>query len=88
MAQTDVATREAFFKALRAKGIDYLVDQENPVFVSILPNEEGVHPQKLAIPDPLPPKLVCYLWWHYKIPIHWFWNPIMIPGDEDQKPPC
>jgi hypothetical protein len=24
----------------------------------------------------------------YEIPVQWFYYPLMIPGDEDKKPPC
>jgi len=88
VAESEVATRETALKALKAKKIDFFVDPENPLYVSIMPLDETLSgPERIAIPDQLSTMLVRYIWWHYKIPIHRFWNPKMIPGEEENEPP-
>jgi hypothetical protein len=88
VAESEVATRETALRALRAKKIDFFVDPEDPLYVTIMPLDETLSgPEYIPIPEELSTKLVRHLWWHYKIPIHWFWNPLMIPGDEEEKPP-
>lgn len=87
MAQTEVALRSTALRALRAKKIDYYVDPEEPLYVDIVPTQEGLEPMRIPLEDELSGKAVRSLWRHYKIPIHWFWNPLVIPGDEEEKPP-
>jgi hypothetical protein len=88
VAESEVATRQTALKALKAKKIDFFVNPDNPLYVSIMPLDESLSgPERIAIPEELSAALVRYLWWHYKIPIHWFWNPLMIPGEEEKKPP-
>jgi hypothetical protein len=87
VAQTEVALRSTALRALRARKIDYYIDPEDPLYVDLVPTQEGFEPIRLALADELSGKAVRSLWRHYKIPIHWFWNPVMIPGDEDNNPP-
>lgn len=88
MAETEVALRITALRALKARGIDYYVDPSNSVYVDITPSQPEFEPMRIALPEELSRKTVRMLWRHYKIPIHWFWNPLMIPGEEDFKPPC
>ena len=88
MAQTEIAFRSTALKALRAKGIDFCVVAVDSIYVDILPAQDEWEPMRIALPDELSGRTVRALWRAYKIPIHWFWNPLMIPGDEDENPPC
>ena len=72
--------RETVFAAFRAKKIDFvplhLVEVAGPsgeMTTECIPPELGRRePQRLSS--------------LYGIPIQWFYNPLMIPGDEDKKP--
>jgi len=33
-------------------------------------------------------RLVDRLAYHWDVPKHWFYNPLMIPGEEDKRKPC
>jgi hypothetical protein len=76
--------REIIFAALRAKKIDFAPLPDDFVEIAGGPNGE------LTI-EYIPPELgrrepqrLADL---YKIPIQWLYNPLMIPGDEEKKPP-
>jgi hypothetical protein len=87
VAQTEVALRSTALRALRARKIDYYVDPEDPLYVDIVPTQEGFEPMRVALEEELSGKTVRSLWRHYRIPIHWFWNPLMIPGEEETGRP-
>jgi hypothetical protein len=77
--------RETVFAAFRVKHVDFaplpgtkhLVEVAGPngeMSTECIPPELGRRePQRLAD--------------LYGIPIQWLYNPLMIPGDEDKKPP-
>ena len=75
--------RETVFAAMRAKKIDFAPLPDNYVEIAgpdgemtteYIPPELGRRePQRLAE--------------FYKIPISWLYNPLMIPGEEERKPP-
>ena len=89
MAQDEAPTRATALKALKAREIDFFIDPDDELYVWIMPLDEKLAgPECIALPEVLSSKTVRYLWWHYRIPIHWFWNPLMIPGAEDNKPLC
>lgn len=75
--------RETVFAALRAKKIDFaplpdgyveIAGSDGEMTTEYIPPELGRRePQRLSS--------------LYKIPIQWLYNPLMIPGDEEKKPP-
>jgi hypothetical protein len=48
---------------------------------------DGETIETICIPPELGRKLVHYLARRFSVPIQWFWNPLMIPGDEDRRRP-
>lgn len=80
MPETEYALRTTALKALRAKKINHYVDPSDNLFVNIVPSQEDLVPLKLPMPEKLGNKTIRLLWRAYDIPIHWFWNPSMIPG--------
>ena len=75
-------TREAAIRALRAKKLDLSFSENNLVQIA----GEG-HMTTECIPPELGRRQVHRLSRLYKVPIHWFYNPLMIPGDEEKRPP-
>lgn len=81
MADSGV-TRETALRALRAGGVDVSADKSGNVTLA------GEITETIHIPDELGSRMVWRLADRYKVPIHWFYNPLMIPGEEDKRRPC
>jgi hypothetical protein len=77
--------RETVFAAFRAKGIDYapIPDTKNLVEVAAPNGEMWTE----YIPPELERRAPQRLSDVYDIPLQWFYNPLMIPGDEEKKKP-
>lgn len=64
--------------AIRGKGLDVSIKNG---LLYVVKNES---PEKLDLPSKVGRKMLFRLGARYDIPMHWFWNPEMIPG---AKPP-
>jgi hypothetical protein len=82
MTESEV-TKEVALRALKAKGLGIVCGNDDNVEIA---SEDETSLE--TIPAELGKKLVSRLARVYKVPIHWFYNPLMIPGEEDKKPPC
>jgi len=77
--------QDVVFAAFRAKGIDFApVPNQKHLFEVAAPNGE-------MYTECIPPELGRWLPQRlsdtYDIPLQWFYNPLMIPGDQHGKPP-
>ena len=83
-------TRVIVLRALRAAGPPHsskkleLLEDVTSYWVTITDGED------IALEN-IPPEvgrlLVDRLVYKWDVPRHWFYNPLMIPGDEESKPP-
>jgi hypothetical protein len=72
-------------KALRAtKGLDVSGPTGALDLVTIA---DGEKIETISMSEPIQRKMLDYLGRRYKTPIHWFYNPLMIPGKEDDCKP-
>lgn len=82
MSESGVSRQDAL-RALRAtKHLD-LVVQGNRVTIA-----DGEKIETVILPDELSRRIVDRLAYRWNVPKHWFYNPLMIPGDEENRPPC
>lgn len=77
-------TREVALRALRARTGLYISVALDSYWVMVA-DEHNSTPE--YIPEELERRLVARLSRVYNVPIHWFYNPLMIPGEEEKKPP-
>lgn len=77
-------TREIALRALRAKPGLYISTSTDSHWVMVA-DEHTANPE--YIPLELERRLVARLSRVYSIPIHWFYNPLMIPGEEETQLP-
>ena len=82
------AKRETVFAALRAKKINYAAVPDSPQSKHMV---EIAHPNGNTWIEYIPPELgrrepqrLADL---FDIPVEWFYNRLLIPGEEEDKPP-
>jgi len=69
-------SRDVAVAALRAvKGVDVSIGPDGEITIA----KEG-HLETLIFPEELEKQMLFRLKYHYGVPIHWFFNPQMIPG--------
>jgi hypothetical protein len=78
------AKRETILRALRALRLIVIEDQSG-FWVSI---NDGHRPMRWLVPSELGRRYCNETIKHFKIPKEWIDNPLIIPGEEDGKPPC
>lgn len=75
--------RDTVFRAFRAKKLDFVLLADD--FVEIADSDGNMTTE--YIPPELKRREPQRLADLYGIPIQWFYTPLMIPGDEEKKPP-
>jgi hypothetical protein len=85
-------TRDIALRALRASGPPNspckLELAEHPIHKWFITITDGNKARLEYIPPALGRRLVNRLSQDWKVPKGWFYEPLMIPGEEDKKPPC
>lgn len=71
-------TRANVIKALKASGVDVAEDSAGTILA------KGDRIETLILPPEVNKQMLNYLKRRYDVPIHWFFNPHMIP--DPQKP--
>lgn len=82
------ATRKTVFECFKAKNINYAIVPDTATTKHLV---EVAGPDGQLSTEYIPPELgrrePQRLADIYDIPLPWFYNPLLIPGDEDKKPP-
>jgi hypothetical protein len=68
-------SRDVVIAALKAAGVDVSVGPNGEVTLA-----KNGRLETLIFPEELEKQMLFRLKFHYGVPIHWFWNPQMIPG--------
>lgn len=80
MSETTVS-REVVLRVLNAANVDVLIGENGEVTLA----KEGVVIETIILPDRVEKRMLFRFQRKYGVPIHWFWNPTMIPPPESTR---
>ena len=80
-------TRDTAIRALKAKKVDISFGSDGLVTLIGKDSSGFQNEETVRIPDELGRRFVDRLSRLFDVPIHWFYNPLMIPGEEEQSKP-